>query len=353
MNNRFSVKYLVIILIVFFGCKQNKTKDEKVEIETPNGMVWISGSAFQRGALENDLFARQDEKPKHTVKVDGFWIDITEVTNAQFKKFVSETGYITVAESEINWDEIKKQLPAETVKPHDSVLQPGSLSFHCKHHEIKNLEDYSQWWEWKIGANWKHPNGKESTIEGKENYPVVHVAYEDALAYCKWANRRLPTEAEWEFAAKGGLDNAIYSWGNDKSVLFESANTWQGEFPNKNTLEDGFERIAPVKSFPKNGYGLYDMLGNVWEWTQDWYDYNYYSKLAESNLTINPLGPEKPYNPNNTYSQEKVIRGGSFLCHDSYCASYRVSARMGSSFDTGLEHLGFRTVATKQMLLNK
>ena len=352
MKQSFTIYYLVILTIVFYSCKQ-KVSEEKVIVQTPKGMVWVPGGTYLNGALTEDTFAREDEKPQHTVKVEGFWMDATEVTNAQFKKFVDETGYVTIAEKAIDWNELKQQLPEGAQKPHDSVLKPGSLSFHCKHHNIQNLQDYSQWWEWKIGANWRHPNGKNTTIEGKENFPVVHVSYEDVLAYCKWANRRLPTEAEWEFAARGGLDNSIYSWGNDKSVLFDSANTWQGEFPNLNTKEDGFERAAPVKSYPKNGYGLYDMLGNVWEWTQDWYDYNYYKTLAKSNLTINPLGPERPYNPNNLYSQEKVIRGGSFLCHDSYCASYRVSARMGSSFDTGLEHLGFRTVATEAMLSDK
>jgi formylglycine-generating enzyme required for sulfatase activity len=332
-----------------FNCNSTDKKEIQNEM-APSGMAWIPEGIYKRGALNQDRFARQDEKPSHTVKISGFYIDITEVTNAQFKEFVDETGYVTTAEIKVDWNELKKQLPEGTEKPPDSILEPGSLSFHCKHHNIQDLNDYSQWWEWKIGANWKHPNGEDSSIEGKENFPVVHISFEDALAYCKWANRRLPTEAEWEYASRGGLTNSIYSWGNDKSLLTMNANTWQGEFPNLNTEEDGFINSAPVKSYPANGYGLYDMLGNVWEWTQDWYDYQYYKSFNDTELAANPLGPSKASNPSNPFSQEKVIRGGSFLCQDTYCASYRVSARMGSSVDTGLEHLGFRTVVTKKML---
>ena len=248
---------------------------------------------------------------------------------------------------------MKKQLPDGIEKPHDSILQPGSLSFHCKYSQVIDLNDYSQWWQWKTGANWKHPEGKESTIVGKENHPVVHVSFEDAVAYCNWIGKRLPTEAEWEYAAKGGQKDAIFTWGNDTSVLNSKANTWQGIFPTSNTKEDGFERSSPVKSYPPNGYGLYDMAGNVWEWTQDWYDFEYYNRLSKNDINRNPKGPEKTNNLNNPYAQEKVIRGGSFLCHNSYCASYRVSARMSTSFDTGLEHLGFRTVTTPERLTKK
>ncbi|MFT7330422.1 MAG: sulfatase modifying factor 1 [Roseivirga sp.] len=335
-------------LFAFSAC--NKFKNKTNTIKVPEGMVWISGGTFLRGATDNDNSARKDEKPQHNVTLDGFFIDITEVTNAQFSKFIKESGYITVAERAVDWEELKKQLPADVEKPHDSILQPGSLSFHCKHKQVTNLNDFSQWWQWKIGTNWKHPEGKESTIEGKENHPVVHVSYEDALAYCKWAGRRLPTEAEWEYAAKAGQNDVIFTWGNDTTVLNSKANTWQGVFPTSNTKEDGFERSSPVKSYLPNKYGLYDMAGNVWEWTQDWYDDEYYRKLLKNEVNKNPKGPEKSNNPNNPYAQEKVIKGGSFLCHDSYCASYRISARMATSFDTGLEHLGFRTVATVEML---
>ena len=214
---------------------------------------------------------------------------------------------------------------------------------------MPNLYDYSQWWEWKIGANWRHPNGPKSTIKGKDNDPVVHIAYEDALAYCEWANRRLPTEAEWEYAARAGKSDMLFFWGDDVTQLSKYANTWEGEFPVKNTMDDGYERRAPVMSYPKNDFGLYDMSGNVWEWTSDWYNTNYYSEL-KGKLTQNPKGASKSYNPNNPYAEERVIKGGSFLCSESYCASYRISARMSTSPDSGMEHLGFRTVATNEML---
>ncbi|MEC7265265.1 MAG: SUMF1/EgtB/PvdO family nonheme iron enzyme, partial [Bacteroidota bacterium] len=204
---------------------------------------------------------------------------------------------------------------------------------------------YSQWWEWKIGADWKHPNGPESTIEGKENEPVVHIALEDALAYCKWLGRRLPTEAEWEYAARAGKKDELFFWGNDISQLSTHANSWEGEFPVENTKEDGFERRAPVMSYPKNDFGLYDMAGNVWEWTNDWYNTDYYKELADKNgVAQNPQGATKAFNSSNPYAEEKVIKGGSFLCSASYCASYRISSRMATSPDSGMEHLGFRTV---------
>ncbi len=346
------VKYIVIIFSVFFvilACKRQH-ENEEVLRSAPEGMIWIPAGTYIRGALDNDEFARADEKPRHTVSVDGFWMDITEVTNAQFKQFVKETGYITTAEKKVDWEELKKQLPEGVEKPHDSILQPGSLSFQCEKHEVTNLYDYSQWWEWRIGANWRHPEGIESTIEGKDDYPVVHISFDDAMAYCKWANRRLPSEAEWEYAARGGLEEAIFPWGNENALLSANANTWQGVFPTTNTKEDGYERLAPVKSYAPNGYRLYDMAGNVWEWTQDWYDFEHYKSFETNRTYNNPLGPKKSRNPNNPYAYEKVIRGGSFLCHDSYCASYRVSARMATSYDTGLEHLGFRTVLSLQKM---
>lgn len=346
---------IFIVFISFFqSCKKpinkNKPSEEKKHKISPSGMVWIPSGIYKRGAIKKDVTAREDEKPQHTVSVSGFWMDITEVTNEQFKKFVDETNYITVAERKVDWEEIKKQLPEGVKKPHDSILQPGSLSFGCKMHEVSNLNDYSQWWEWKLGANWMHPEGKGSTIIDKQNHPVVHISYEDAVAYSKWAGKRLPTEAEWEYAARGGLNEKLFTWGDDTQHLYTNANTWQGVFPTENTKIDGYERSAPVKSYPANGYGLYDMAGNAWEWTQDWYDYNYYTSLARIELNENPKGPKKSRNPNNPYAQEKVIRGGSFLCHDSYCASYRTSARMATSYDSGLEHLGFRTVLDTTMI---
>ena len=233
-------------------------------------------------------------------------------------------------------------------------MQPGSLMFKKTKSSVPNLYDFSQWWRWVIGVNWRHPSGPNSTLDGKDNHPVVHVCFEDAQAYCKWASRRLPTEAEWEYAARANNTGATYSWGNDRSKLSKSANSWEGEFPVSNTLEDGFERTAPVKSYPANNFGLFDMAGNVWEFTTDWYNLKYYAELASSNTSIiNPKGASETYNPNNPYQQEKIIKGGSFLCHASYCASFRISARMGVSVDSSSDHVGFRTVATPNMLKSK
>jgi len=321
------------------------TFKNQIPTKAPKGMVWIPGGIFKQGAVKNDNMAMKHEKPSHIVEVEGFFMDIHEVTNKQFSEFVKETKYITVAERTIDWNEMKKQLPEDTPKPHDSILQPGSLIFKKSKSEVSNLYDYSQWWEWKIGANWKHPNGPNSTISDKENQPVVHIAFEDAQAYCKWAGKRLPTEAEWEFAARSGKENSIFFWGDDMSKLSKYANSWEGEFPVNNTLVDGFEKRAPVMSYPKNDFGLFDMAGNVWEWTSDWYSTDYYLDLSKNNdISKNPTGPEKPFNINNPLAREKVIKGGSFLCSASYCASYRISARMATSSDSSMEHLGFRTV---------
>lgn len=348
------------IVILTFGCKTksengigtNSTltieQSKEAPRKAPKGMVWIPGGEFMQGAVPNDRMAMGHEKPAHKVYVDGFFMDIHEVTNNEFAKFVDETGYITVAEREIDWEEMKKQLPAGTEKPHDSILQPGSLIFKKTKSSVPNLYDYSQWWEWKIGADWRHPNGPDTNIEGKDDHPVVHIAFEDALAYCEWAGRRLPTEAEWEFAARAGKSDSKFFWGDDISQLSSHANSWEGEFPVENTLEDGFERRAPVMSYPHNDFGLYDMAGNVWEWTSDWYNTDYYRELAPRNETTqNPTGATRAFNPNNPYAEERVIKGGSFLCSASYCASYRISARMATSPDSGQEHLGFRTVMSE------
>ena len=318
-------------------------------IEEPSGMRWVSGVNFTMGALASDPLALPRENPAHPVAVDGFFIDITEVTNKQFREFVEETNYVTVAERPIDWNELKQQLPPGTPKPHDSLLKPGSLVFKKGLDSISEY-NYFQWWEWKIGANWKNPEGPGSSIEGKDDYPVVHISFEDTQAYCKWAGRRLPTEAEWEAAAHGKRPGGIYTWGNDEKELNFLANTWQGEFPLKNDPEDGYKFAAPVRSFPANSLGLYDMAGNVWEWTSDWYDEYYYQELLKQGKAINPMGPEKPNNPANPYEKEKVIKGGSFLCNKSYCASYRITARMPQALDSGSDHLGFRTVATVEML---
>lgn len=326
-------------------------KEKPENIATPIGMVWISGGTINKGAVPQDKMAMDHEKPAHKVAVDGFFMDITEVTNAQFKKFVDATGYETVAERPIDWEEIKKQLPVDTPRPNDSIMQPGSLTFKKTKNVVTNRYDFSQWWQWTIGANWKNPEGPESSIKGKEAQPVVHIAYEDAQAYCKWAGRRLPTEAEWERAARGNNEDTIFFWGDDETKLAAMANSWEGQFPNTNTKADGFERRAPVKSYAPNDFGLYDMAGNVWEWTSDWYNTRYYQEVSNRNQVLkNPLGAESPRNERDPYAREKVMKGGSFLCNASYCASYRISARMATSLDSSLEHLGFRTVATLAML---
>jgi formylglycine-generating enzyme required for sulfatase activity len=280
MNSIFKIFLFTSILIL--GCKKPK---EKTHTTKPliEGMVWIEGGVFQMGASENDNMALMHEKPNHTVKVDGFYMDETEVTNKQFSEFIKATGYITTAERPIDWDIIKMQLPPGTQRPHDSILMPGSLLFKKTTESVPNLYDFSQWWKWSIGANWKEPEGKGSSIDGKENYPVVHVSYEDAIAYCNWSGKRLPTEAEWEYAARGGKKNKIYFWGNLSNSLHQYVNSWEGEFPVENIIKDGFEKSAPVKSFPPNNYGLYEISGNVWEWTSDWYNVNYYAQCKKPN----------------------------------------------------------------------
>ncbi|WP_183558970.1 formylglycine-generating enzyme family protein [Mucilaginibacter sp. SP1R1] len=309
------------------------------------GMVWIKAGAFMMGA--DNKQAAPDEYPKHQVSVTGFWMDITEVTNAQFASFVKATGYITTAEQKPDWSELKKQLPPGTPKPADSLLVPASLVFTPPHHAV-SLNDYSQWWSWKKGASWKHPQGAGSNIKGKDNYPVVQVSWYDAVVYCKWAGKRLPTEAEWEWAARGGLENKVYPWGNEPVDAGKpKANTWQGHFPDNNTEKDKFYGLAPVGSFAANGYGLYDTAGNVWEWCADYYNNTYYEKIAGTAGNKDPNGPAESYDPDEPNAKKRVIRGGSFLCNDSYCSGYRVSRRMKSTEDSGMEHLGFRCVASK------
>ena len=345
-------KFSILISAMFFSCANNP-RDKSISFETPDGMVWVEGKSYTKGAKQNDDYAMMREKPSHEVYIDGFYIDITEVTNNQFQKFVNETGYLTIAERQIEWDEMKKSLPPGTPKPHDSILQPGSLIFNDQIKTVENMQNYFQWWRWQKGANWKAPKGPGSSIENKGSYPVVHIAYEDAKAYCEWANRRLPTEAEWESAAQGNYENAVFPWGDNVNLLNSNANTWQGDFPVKNESIDGYEMIAPVKSFPANSIGIFDMVGNVWEITGDLFNVNYYSEISAENELKNLKGAGSCYNPNNPYEIQYVMKGGSFLCHDSYCASYRISARMGVSIDSGSDHTGFRTVATPEMLLNK
>lgn len=327
----------------------NNSDSNRVEANTKvshEGMVKIPAQSFLMGA--NDKEGRVDEFPQHKVQLSEFWIDATEVTNAQFKKFVDATGYITTAEKKPDWEILKKQLPPGTPKPSDEVLVAASLVF-VKQPLGTGLDNPSAWWTWKPGASWKHPQGPGSDIKGKDNYPVVQVSWDDAQAYCKWAGKQLPTEAQWECAARGGLKSR-YTWGEEEIENGKpKANTWQGIFPSSNTNWDHFEGLAPVKSFAPNGAGLYDMAGNVWEWCADWYREDTYAKrLKNSNAPIiNPTGPQDSYDPQEPNAPKRVVRGGSFLCNASYCKGYRVTARMKTSPDTGLEHTGFRCVSNK------
>ena len=311
-------------------------------LNTKNGMVWVPGGTLTMGSDDPGAYAA--EKPAVNVSVPGFWMDPTEVTNAQFQKFVTATGYLTVAERPISWDELKKQLPPNTPKLSDEDLAPGSMVFIAPLRPIP-LQDLSAWWIWVKGANWMHPEGPESNLEGRENHPVVHVAYEDAVAYATWVGKRLPTEAEWEFAARGGLKGQKFAWGDeftpDGTYL---ANTFQGIFPSKDVGLDGFSSTAPVKSFAPNGYGAYDMIGNVWELTSDWFDALKHArtagKVAKLDEGMNPC-----YNPSNPYAVERVIKGGSFLCASNYCVNYRPAARQGQAIDSGTSNVGFRLVS--------
>ena len=305
------------------------------------GMLLIPAGIFSMGG--DNKQASEDEYPKHKVQVDAFLMDATEVTNAQFKKFVDATHYITTAERKPDWEELKKTVPPGTPKPPDSALVAASLVFKQTTGKV-DLNDYNQWWAWVPGANWKHPQGPASNINGKDNYPVVQLSWFDAMAYCKWTGKRLPTEAEWEWASRGSLINNIYPWGNEGiNEGKPKANSWEGNFPYYNQQKDGFVKAAPVKSFAPNGYGLYDMAGNVWEWCSDWFDANYYQTISSA-IAVNPKGPNKSYDPQEPFAQKRSLRGGSFLCNDSYCSGYRNARRMKSSPDTGLEHTGFRCV---------
>jgi formylglycine-generating enzyme len=317
------------------------------------GMVHIPAGSYMMGG--DTAQAKPDELPKHAVKIASFWLDENQVTNQQFKAFVAATHYVTTAEKKPDWEELRKQLPENTPKPDDSLLVPASVVFTPPSQPVP-LNDYSQWWSWVPGANWQHPRGPKSTIERLDSHPVVHISWNDAKAYCSWKGKRLPTEAEWEWAARGGLKNKPYPWGDeaiDSGAV--KANTWQGHFPNQNTLRDKYYYTSPVKSFPPNGYGLYDMAGNVWEWVSDWYHHDYYqlvTKEEHKHPSVNPQGPRSSYDPDEPFAQKKVLRGGSFLCSEQYCTGYRVSARMKSTPDTSMEHTGFRCATSEDVTNN-
>ena len=311
----------------------------------PDGMVWIPGGEFSMGAADpmgadnNDvgMHATDDSRPIHRVYVGSFWMDKTEVTNEQFAAFVKSTGYVTVAEQTPRAEDFPGAPPENMV--------PGSVVFSPPSHAVP-LDDHFQWWSYVKGANWRHPQGPDGSINGKEKYPVVHIAYEDAVAYAKWAGKRLPTEAEWEFAARGGLSGKIYPWGDE----FRPDGRWmtnshQGHFPDHDTGGDGFTGTAPVAQFPPNGYGLYDVAGNVWEWVSDWYRPDYYAELAKNGVIVrNPQGPASSFDPSEPSEKKRVQRGGSYLCTDQYCSRYMVGTRGKGDVSTGTNHLGFRCV---------
>jgi formylglycine-generating enzyme required for sulfatase activity len=313
--------------------------------EAPVGMRWIPGGEFTMGT-DSDI-GKRDEKPAHRVRVDRFWMDETDVTNAQFRRFVEATGYVTTAEKPIDADEILRQSPPGTPRPPKDRLAPGSLVFVPTGGPV-NLSApnaHRAWWKWTPGADWRHPEGPDSNLEGKDDHPVVHVSWFDAVAYAKWAGKRLPTEAEWEFAARGGLDAKPYVWGDDKPTDTNvHANIWQGDFPYRNTAADGYKRTSPVKAFPPNGYGLYDMAGNVWQWCGDWYQADLYRQRAGRGVIVNPTGPARSLDPRQPFTPQRVQKGGSFLCCEAYCTRYRPGARHGCSPDTGMSHMGFRCV---------
>jgi len=304
--------------------------------DAPQGMKWIAGGAFDMGSDE-PMFL--DARPVHRVAVDGFWMDETEVTNAQFAEFVKATGYMTVAER------VPRAEDYPGAKP--EMLVAGSVVFSPPDHAVP-LDNHFRWWSYVKGADWRHPEGAGSSIEKRMDHPVVHIAYEDAEAYAKWAGKRLPTEAEWEYAARGGLDRKKFVWGD--SFLPDGkamANTFQGHFPDHNTNEDGYGATSPVKAFPPNGYGLCGMAGNVWEWTADWYRPDTYAQRAKDGASIrNPKGPsaQESFDPSEPGVAKRVHKGGSFLCTDQYCARYMPGGRGKGAPDTGTNHLGFRLV---------
>jgi formylglycine-generating enzyme required for sulfatase activity len=307
----------------------------------PWGMRWVPPGEFTMGVDSDPGWP--DERPAHRVRVDGFWIDEHEVTNAEFRQFVDATGYETTAERPPDVGTIMSQVPPGTPPPPPENLVPGSLVFRPTDAPVP-LDDVSGWWKWTPGASWRHPEGPGSDIAGEDDHPVVHVSWDDAVAYARWAGKRLPTEAEWEHAARGGMEGKPYAWGDAApgSGRAWQANIWQGSFPYRDSAADGHAGTAPVKSYPPNGFGLYDMAGNVWEWCADWYRRDLYRTRAGGVAVANPSGPEQPDDPAHPFTPMRVQRGGSFLCNDEYCSRYRPSARHGCSPDTGMSHVGFR-----------
>jgi formylglycine-generating enzyme required for sulfatase activity len=308
----------------------------------PEGMVWIPGGEFSMGARDprgmehGGHDGMEDARPIHRIYVDGFWMDRTEVTNRQFEAFVRSTGYVTIAERAPTAEEFPGAPPENLVA--------GSVVFTPPDHSVP-LNDHYQWWRYVDGASWRHPAGPGSDLKGREDYAVVHIAYPDALAYAGWAGKRLPTEAEWEFAARGGLSGKVYAWGDEFQPSGSwMANTHQGSFPQEDRAEDGYRGEAPVGRFPPNGYGLVDIAGNVWEWCSDWYRPDTYARLAAAGVARNPQGPDEPFDPAEPNEKKRVHRGGSFLCTELYCTRYMIGTRGKGEVTTGSDHLGFRCV---------
>jgi len=310
-------------------------------MEDFSGMVKIEGGDFLMGS--NSSTANKDEKPVHLNKVNSFWMDEHEVTNAQFRAFVNATGYVTTAEKRIKIDRKQSQLPERITNPNDNSLQPGALVFQ---YPTRKREKYNSkiHWEWTKEANWRRPQGLGSSIIDKDNHPVVQVSWYDAMAYARWAGKRLPTETEWEYAARGGMESKEYPWGNSFDEEGHRANCWQGEFPYDNSKMDGYERTAPVKSYKKNSFGLYDIAGNVREWCTDLYSDSHYLEKKVEGMSVNPSGAAYSSDPELPGASQRVIRGGSFLCNELYGKGYRVSKRMKSTPDIGIENTGFRCV---------
>jgi formylglycine-generating enzyme required for sulfatase activity len=300
----------------------------------PAGMVWIPGGTFWMGCEGCEM---PDALPSHLVEVDGFWMDRTPLTNTEFERFAKTTGYVTVAERTLDPADYPG-VPPDKLVPGSAVFQPTS--------EPVPLHNPLRWWKYAPGASWKRPEGPGSSLRGRADHPVVHIAFEDAQAYARWAGKRLPTEAEFEFAARGGLDRHLYPWGNEfRPGNKPLANTWQGRFPARDEADDGYAGTSPVRAFPPNGYGLYDVGGNVWQWCADWYRPDYYSVLASAGgVAKNPQGPDTSYDPQEPGNAKRVIRGGSYLCTDQYCARYLVGSRGKSEVTSGTSNLGFRLV---------
>jgi len=356
----FSALIPVVAMVTVVGCAQSTSSTPPVRTgdgsdsglppvvterpgDAPEGMVWIPGDVFEMGTRDGG--SKQDEFPPHKVELDGFYIDVFEVTNAEFERFVTASGYVTAAEKKPDFSSVREGSKRTEAKILPELNRPGSI---CMKQGLKPGEIDPQlgaygWWEYVPGANWRHPEGPESSIVDRMDHPVVHVSWHDVNAYCRWAGKRLPTEAEWEFAARGGLDGKTYPWGDERNPGGKWLNNiWQGAFPVKNDNEDGHLTTSPVGVFPKNGYGLFDMSGNVWEWCHDNYTADYYRDSPRRN----PQGPKESYDPDEPDILKRIQRGGSFMCSDTYCTGYRVTARMKGEEASGLYHTGFRCVVS-------